>query len=76
MSVGFAGAPSVGNNRVMAGRIVVGIDGTEHAAAALRWALEEAAQYHGHNRNEAFFLITLPQINPGVVGGALVAYIN
>lgn len=27
----------------MAGRIVVGIDGTEHAAAALRWALEEAA---------------------------------
>ena len=40
--MGFAGAPSVGNNRVMAGRIVVGIDGTEHAAAALRWALEEA----------------------------------
>ena len=27
----------------MAGRIVVGIDGTEHAAAALRWAAEEAA---------------------------------
>lgn len=26
----------------MAGRIVVGIDGTDHAAAALRWALEEA----------------------------------
>jgi nucleotide-binding universal stress UspA family protein len=27
----------------MAGRIVVGIDGSEHAAAALRWAAEEAA---------------------------------
>ena len=25
------------------GRIVVGIDGTDHAAAALRWAAEEAA---------------------------------
>ena len=27
----------------MAGRIVVGIDGSEHAAEALRWALQEAA---------------------------------
>lgn len=27
----------------MAGRIVVGIDGTENAAAALRWAVEEGA---------------------------------
>ena len=27
----------------MPGRIVVGIDGTDHAAAALRWAAEEAA---------------------------------
>ena len=27
----------------MPGRIVVGIDGSEHAAAALRWAAEEAA---------------------------------
>jgi nucleotide-binding universal stress UspA family protein len=26
----------------MAGRIVVGIDGSEHSAAALRWAAEEA----------------------------------
>lgn len=26
----------------MAGRIVVGIDGSEHSTAALRWALEEA----------------------------------
>jgi nucleotide-binding universal stress UspA family protein len=26
----------------MAGRIVVGVDGSEHAASALRWALEEA----------------------------------
>jgi nucleotide-binding universal stress UspA family protein len=30
-------------NGGVAGRIVVGIDGTEHAAAALRWAAEEAA---------------------------------
>ena len=30
-------------NDAMPGRIVVGIDGTEHAAAALRWAAEEAA---------------------------------
>lgn len=30
-------------NEGVAGRIVVGIDGTEHAAAALRWAAEEAA---------------------------------
>jgi nucleotide-binding universal stress UspA family protein len=28
--------------RAMAGRIVVGIDGSEHSAAALRWAVEEA----------------------------------
>ena len=27
----------------MAGRIVVGVDGTEESAAALRWAMEEAA---------------------------------
>ena len=26
----------------MAGRIVVGVDGSDHASAALRWALEEA----------------------------------
>ena len=30
------------NDRVP-GKIVVGIDGTDHAAAALRWAAEEAA---------------------------------
>jgi nucleotide-binding universal stress UspA family protein len=30
-------------NGRMPGRIVVGIDGTDHAAAALRWAAEEAA---------------------------------
>ena len=29
-------------NTGVPGRIVVGIDGTEHAAAALRWAAEEA----------------------------------
>jgi nucleotide-binding universal stress UspA family protein len=28
--------------RAMAGRIVVGIDGSEHSSAALRWAVEEA----------------------------------
>jgi nucleotide-binding universal stress UspA family protein len=30
-------------NEGVPGRIVVGIDGTEHAAAALRWAADEAA---------------------------------
>jgi putative spermidine/putrescine transport system permease protein len=39
-------------------------------------ALEEAAQDLGANRMEAFFLITLPQIKPGVVAGALFAFIN
>jgi putative spermidine/putrescine transport system permease protein len=39
-------------------------------------ALEEAAQDLGANRIEAFFLITLPQIKPGVVAGALFAFIN
>ena len=29
-------------NAGVPGRIVVGIDGTEHAAAALRWAADEA----------------------------------
>ena len=31
-----------GEDMGMAGRIVVGVDGTEESAAALRWALEEA----------------------------------
>ena len=33
----------MGQNGGVPGTIVVGIDGTEHAAAALRWAAEEAA---------------------------------
>ncbi len=35
--------PKVRQNGRMPGRIVVGINGTDHAAAALRWAAEEAA---------------------------------
>ena len=33
----------MGQNGSVPGSIVVGIDGTEHASAALRWAAEEAA---------------------------------
>ncbi len=33
----------MGQNGGVPGSIVVGIDGTQHAAAALRWAAEEAA---------------------------------
>ena len=33
----------MGQNERVPGRIVVGIDGTEHAAAALRWAADEAS---------------------------------
>jgi len=33
----------IGQNGGVPGSIVVGIDGTEHASAALRWAAEEAA---------------------------------
>lgn len=33
----------IGKNPGVGGRIVVGIDGTENAAAALRWAVEEGA---------------------------------
>jgi putative spermidine/putrescine transport system permease protein len=39
-------------------------------------ALEEAAQDLGANQLEVFFLITLPQIKPGVVVGVLFAFIN
>ena len=39
-------------------------------------ALEEAAQDLGANPFEVFFLVTLPQIKPGVVAGALFAFIN
>jgi putative spermidine/putrescine transport system permease protein len=38
--------------------------------------LEEAAQDLGATRMQAFFLITLPQIKPGVIAGALFAFIN
>jgi putative spermidine/putrescine transport system permease protein len=39
-------------------------------------AHEEAAQDLGATPLETFFLITLPQIKPGVVAGALFAFIN
>src|SRR6478735_164484 len=38
--------------------------------------LEEAAQDLGATRFQTFFLITLPQIKPGVIAGALFAFIN
>lgn len=37
--------------------------------------VEEAAQDLGANRFETFFLITLPQIKPGVIAGGLFAFI-
>jgi nucleotide-binding universal stress UspA family protein len=43
LSLGFPRATAIGKNVRMAGKIVVGIDGSAHAAAALRWAAEEAA---------------------------------
>jgi putative spermidine/putrescine transport system permease protein len=39
-------------------------------------ALEEAAQDLGATPLETFFLVTLPQIKPGVVAGGLFAFIN
>lgn len=39
-------------------------------------ALEEAAQDLGATPFETFFLVTLPQIKPGVVAGGLFAFIN
>ncbi len=39
-------------------------------------ALEEAAQDLGASPVETFFLVTLPQIKPGVVAGGLFAFIN
>jgi putative spermidine/putrescine transport system permease protein len=39
-------------------------------------ALEEAAQDLGATPTTTFFLITLPQIKPGIIAGALFAFIN
>ena len=39
-------------------------------------AHEEAAQDLGATPLQAFFLVTLPQIKPGVIAGALFAFIN
>lgn len=39
-------------------------------------ALEEAAQDLGATPLETFFLVTLPQIKPGVMAGAIFAFIN
>ncbi|TDQ53402.1 universal stress protein [Actinorugispora endophytica] len=59
------GAPTVGR-----GRVVVGVDGSEHASAALRFALAEAA----HTRSEvvALHAWTAPPapVDPFVVVGA------
>lgn len=44
---------------------LVGMDGT----------IEEAAQDLGANSLETFFLVTLPQIKPGIIAGALFAFI-
>ncbi|MBV9521983.1 MAG: ABC transporter permease [Alphaproteobacteria bacterium] len=44
--------------------------------SGLEPALEEAAQDLGATPLETFFLITLPQIKPGIVAGALFAFIN
>ena len=38
--------------------------------------LEEAAQDLGATPAETFFLVTLPLIKPGVIAGALFAFIN
>ncbi len=44
--------------------------------AAAEPVLEEAAQDLGATRVVTFFLVTLPQIKPGIVAGALFAFIN
>jgi putative spermidine/putrescine transport system permease protein len=43
--------------------------------ASMDGTLEEAAQDLGANSLETFFLVTLPQIKPGIVAGALFAFI-
>lgn len=44
--------------------------------AGLDIAFEEAAQDLGATSSQTFFLVTLPQIKPGVIAGALFAFIN
>lgn len=44
--------------------------------SGMETAMEEAAQDLGANATETFFLVTLPQIKPGVIAGALFAFIN
>lgn len=44
--------------------------------AGLDVAIEEAAQDLGATPAQTFFLVTLPQIKPGVIAGGLFAFIN
>lgn len=48
---------------------------TMASLAGLPMNIEEAAQDLGANRFETFFLVTLPQIKPGVIAGGLFAFI-
>ena len=48
---------------------------TMASLGGLAMNIEEAAQDLGANRVETFFLITLPQIKPGVIAGGLFAFI-
>jgi putative spermidine/putrescine transport system permease protein len=44
--------------------------------SGMELAFEEAAQDLGATPMQTFFLVTLPQIKPGVIAGALFAFIN
>jgi putative spermidine/putrescine transport system permease protein len=44
--------------------------------SGMQLSIEEAAQDLGATPAETFFLVTLPQIKPGIIAGALFAFIN
>ena len=44
--------------------------------SGMELTLEEAAQDLGATKMETFFLVTMPQIKPGMIAGALFAFIN
>jgi putative spermidine/putrescine transport system permease protein len=44
--------------------------------SGMELSLEEAAQDLGASQTETFFLVTVPQIKPGIIAGALFAFIN
>lgn len=64
---------------LLAGHVVIMIPyvirTTMASLGGLPMNIEEAAQDLGANRLETFFLITLPQIKPGVIAGGLFAFI-